>query len=257
MAKRKPAKAAGKPTTPTLVTFLLDRTGSMMSCRDATIEAFNAYLGGLQEEKSDGLKVEFTFLQFDSVSLDKICIAEPVRSVKMLTTSTFEPRASTPLIDSCVKTIKAVEESLTKRDDKPKIVICFQTDGHENCSTQYGWAELNQLIKEKIALGWQFNFMGAGIDAYDHAQKMGIMAESALSYDHLDKRATQSAFAASACNTRTFGIGASANTSYSASQRMSAGDNFAPSDLKSRPSVQTAPAPKKIPKKDIVDDFSL
>lgn len=239
----------------TLVTFLLDRTGSMNSCRDATIEAFNAYLESLQEDKGDGMEVEFTFLQFDSISLDKICVAEPVKSVAALTHKTFEPRASTPLIDSCVKTIRAVEESLTKRDDKPKIVICFQTDGHENCSTQHNWAELNLLIKEKSALGWQFNFMGAGIDAYANAAAMGISAMAAMSYDQKDIQATKSAFRASASNTRMFASGESLNTHYSPNQRAEAKDRFAPAGLQSpKPDLTVKKQDAKTP---IVDNFTL
>ena len=76
-SKKTTAKSARKPDS-ILVTFLLDRTGSMASCKDATIEAFNAYLGTL---KADPKGVFFTFLQFDSVSLDKIHVADPVKDV--------------------------------------------------------------------------------------------------------------------------------------------------------------------------------
>src|SRR5262247_4061670 len=121
-------------TERTVVTFLLDRTGSMQSCKEATIEAFNAYLAALRTG-DEPAAIEFTFLQFDSVSLDKICVAEDIHGVKPLTARTYEPRAATPLVDAAFKTIKAVEYALTKRSDKPKIVICIQTDGFENAST--------------------------------------------------------------------------------------------------------------------------
>ena len=51
-----------KPAATTLVTFLLDRTGSMQSIKDDTIGAFNAYLETL---KKKGGGIEFSFLQFD------------------------------------------------------------------------------------------------------------------------------------------------------------------------------------------------
>ena len=40
-----------KPAATTLVTFLLDRTGSMESIKDDTIGAFNAYLADPAEER--------------------------------------------------------------------------------------------------------------------------------------------------------------------------------------------------------------
>jgi hypothetical protein len=33
------------------------------------------------------------------------------------------------------------------------VVICIQTDGQENSSTEHSWNELNALVKEKAALG--------------------------------------------------------------------------------------------------------
>jgi hypothetical protein len=221
-AKAKTAKSTTKSTS--IVTFLLDRSGSMDSCKPATIEAFNAYLGGLQEETE--AEISFTFLQFDTQSLDKVYVAVPVADAQRLTTASYLPRGGTPLIDAAVKTIHAVDVSLVARSDKPKIVVCFQTDGHENASTEHTWEELRALVTQKTAEGWQFNFMGAGIDGYAQAAKMGVGAMNTMSYDHTNLAATNHAFAASASNARSFATGRSLNTNYSAKQRASSGDRF-------------------------------
>ncbi len=68
----RPQSAASSAT---LVTFLLDRTGSMESIKDDTIGGFNAYLSAL---KADGAGIEFSLLQFDSMSIDKVCVNIPV-----------------------------------------------------------------------------------------------------------------------------------------------------------------------------------
>jgi len=248
----------------TLVTFLLDRTGSMASCKDATIEAFNGYVDGLRSG-DDAPKIEFSFLQFDSMSLDIICVAEDIQKVDLLNQRTYQPRASTPLIDAAYKTIKAVDESLGTRDDKPKVVVCIQTDGHENASTEYTMAELNALIKEKAAQGWQFNFMGAGIDAYDTATKMGVAMMDSLSYDKTRPDAARSAFLASAANTRAYASGMTSRTSFNFAQRKLAGDTHAkkygldpsPEATPSAPDLtkQDTAARRSVPK--IVDDVKL
>src|SRR5260221_14561392 len=80
-------------TERTLVTFLLDRTGSMEPIKDDTIGAFNAYLDGLQKAATS---IDFTFVQFDSISIDKVCVGMPVAQVPRLDASTYQPRASTP-----------------------------------------------------------------------------------------------------------------------------------------------------------------
>src|SRR5215468_82268 len=159
----------------TMVTFLLDETGSMESIKDDTIGGFNSYLDSL---KAEAAPIDFTLIKFDSRRIEKVCVAVPVSQVAELTMESYQPGASTPLIDAAYKTIKAVEKSLNGRS--PKVVICIQTDGHENASTEHTWDELNALIKEKSAAGWQFNFLGTGIDAYDTGSRMGVAAMATM-----------------------------------------------------------------------------
>jgi hypothetical protein len=232
----------------TLVTFLLDRTGSMQSIKDDTIGAFNAYLEGLQRS---GEAICFSLLQFDSMSIDTLAKNLPVAEVAPLDGDSFQPRASTPLIDAAVKTIKAVEEALAKRKGTPKVVVCIQTDGLENASVEHSWADLNALIKDKVGQGWQFNFMGAGIDAYQQGARMGIAAESTLSYSK-DRMRTHAAFAARAAATAAYASGARTDMSFSPAEKAAAGDQFAPTD----PTPQD-PAGHQAPRRPIVDDVSL
>src|SRR5258708_22219689 len=108
----------------TLVTFLLDRTGSMEPIKDDTIGAFNAYLDGLQKA---GTLIDFTLVQFDSISIDKICVGMPVAQVPRLDAATYQPRASTPLIDAAYKTIEAVQKSAPPAAGATQIVISIPT----------------------------------------------------------------------------------------------------------------------------------
>lgn len=229
-----------KPSS--LVTFLLDRSGSMQSCKPATIEGFNAYLAGLKSETE--ADITFTFLQFDSQSLDKLCVAVPVSDAALLNEATFQPRGGTPLIDASVKTIQAVEASLSKREDSPRVVICIQTDGQENQSRDHTWEELRGVIAAKQAQGWEFNFLGAGIDAYAQGARMGIGAMNTMSYDMASPDAVKSAFVASAENTRSFAVGRAASTAYSAQNRLDAGDAYAGTRLPA--STQTTPGQRRL-----------
>lgn len=218
-------KTKTKPTS--IVTFLLDRSASMASCREATIEGFNAYLITLKAEKD--AKIDFTFLQFDTLGIDKICVAMPVATVPELTPATYQPRASTPLIEAATKTINAVEAALKTRDDKPKVVVCFQTDGQENSSgPEYTWEGLRALITAKQAEGWAFNFLGAGIDAYQQGAMMGVAVSDTMSYDSKDRISTMAAFRASASNASGFASGQLRSTSYTVEQKASAKDRFVP-----------------------------
>ncbi|TNC72406.1 vWA domain-containing protein [Rubellimicrobium roseum] len=236
---------------PTLVAFLLDRTGSMESVKAQTIEGFNAYLAGLQAEDAD---IAFSLIQFDSMSIDVLCANAPVKEVRPLTEATYQPRASTPLIDAAVKTIRAVEVAVAGKAVAPKVIVTFQTDGEENCSSEHDWLELNLLIKEKAALGWQFNFLGAGIDAYQQGQRMGLKDEAVVSYAKEDRVATRAMFAQRAARARAFAVGEAADMAIPLEEKRAAGDRYAEAP---RTPPQAPALGRRPPRRAIVDKIDL
>ena len=182
--------------TKTIVSFLLDRTGSMEAIKAETIGGFNAYLDQLEREVGD--VVEFTLLQFDSESIDRLYVGARLADVERLTPETYQPRAYTPLIDACFETIKATEAAVATCGCKSRVIVVFQTDGEENASREHSLAELRELIGRRSAEGWQFAFLGANIDAYATARSFGIAEAAALAY------AREQSFAAFAETARLF-----------------------------------------------------
>lgn len=211
--------------TKTLVTFLLDKSGSMASCLDSTIEAFNAYVSELK--KAD---IDFTFVQFDSQTgceLTKVYVAEPISVVRTLTRADYIPRGGTPLIEASIKVIEATADAVKAYGDKPKVVVCIQTDGQENQSARgYTNQRLKLLIEQKQAEGWMFNFMGAGINAYDQAAEMGVGVHDTFSYDSADRKSTMRAYGARGAATVAYAMGMSSNMNIGAAEKQAAGDKF-------------------------------
>ena len=207
----------------TLVTFLLDRTGSMGSIKDQTIESFNAYIEELKKDDND--TTGFTFIQFDNFETRTICCKEYLELVPTLTHENFQPRGLTNLIDAACEAIHTTEKYAERYPDA-KVIVCIQTDGHENASVEYTWEQLNDLVKEKYEKGWQFNFMGAGIDAYKQAHKMGISGSATVSYVGDDYKKSKVAFQSAASNTRAFASGKTMSVDYSDAQKDAAGDQY-------------------------------
>jgi hypothetical protein len=237
----------------TLVAFLLDRTGSMESVKAQTIAGFNAYLSGLQAEEAD---ISLSLIQFDSMSIDVICANAPVKEVQPLTEATYQPRASTPLIDAAVKTIRAVETAVAERTVAPKVVVTFQTDGEENCSTEHDWIELNLLIKDKAAQGWQFNFLGAGIDAYSQGARMGLKADAVMSYDKEGLAETTAAFTDRAVRARDYAKGRVASMAIPPEEKRRAGDRFAEA-VRGGAKPADPQAPRRPKRRAVVDQIKL
>jgi hypothetical protein len=219
-------KTKATPTQKTLVTMLLDRSGSMGSIKAQTLAAINSYLGELRTAASD---IRFSLVQFDTdhqdgMALEKTFVGAAVKDVRDLTDADFHPRGMTPLLDAIQTTIGAVQTSLLGRDDI-KCVFVIQTDGMENASREATWASVQALIDAKTKAGWEFLFMGAGLkeQTYSMADRLGVTRDKTLSYG-TDMAETQAAFAATAANIRGYSEGTLASAAYSSHQKLRAGD---------------------------------
>lgn len=205
----------------TFVSFLLDETGSMDSIKDDTIGGFNSYVDTL---KKDGDDILFSLVSFNSSKTQRRYVAEPIQAVPKLTDDDYVPAAMTPLIDAAVKIIRATDEVVRSRDDDPNVVIVIQTDGKENVSVEYTTADLAAEVKAKEAAGWQFVFLGAGMDAFAAAHEAGMVidAQHVMSYG---RKQSREAFAAAADNVSSFAkSGRATSLHFSDAQRSDARD---------------------------------
>ena len=149
--------------------FLLDRSGSMETCRDDTIGGFNAFV---EDQKATGGTL--TLIQFDHEYL-KSYENVPITEVNPLTRETFQPRGSTALLDAIGRTIKECKVQ------NPTVII--MTDGLENSSHKYTKAHIKDLIDARQKDGWTFVYLGANQDAFAEAGSIGIAPAGTMNYD--------------------------------------------------------------------------
>ena len=212
----------------TFVSFLLDETGSMESIKDDTIGGFNAFLEKLQESARAGSEILFSLVSFNSTHTRKRYVAEPIDRVGKLGAADYRPEAMTPLIDASVKIIKATAEAVAQRTDDPKVVVVIQTDGLENVSVEHTQADLASLIKEKTKAGWEFVFLGAGIDAFAAAHQAGLVLDASRVVAY-DRGRSRQVFAAASANLAHFvASGKTEDLSFSDEQRDQVGDKYTP-----------------------------
>jgi Mg-chelatase subunit ChlD len=149
--------------------FILDRSGSMESCRDDTIGGFNSFLRDQQT-----LGGTLSLIQFDH-EYQVTYASKPIGDVEPLTSETFQPRGSTALLDAIGRTIKEATAAT------PSVVIL--TDGQENASREYTKAHIKDLIEQKTKDGWTFAYLGANQDAFAEADSLGIAPGCTMNYD--------------------------------------------------------------------------
>ena len=150
----------------THIFLVLDRSGSMSDRK-------NDHIGGLKSfiEQQKGIepRPNFTFVQFDSNNpFDLIYDGVDIGEVSEIT---LEPRGMTPLLDAVGRTIAHAKEKV-RVDEAPLFVVV--TDGEENYSVEWDRKSLAHTIKDRESVGWKFVFLGAGIDAFSEAGKIGL-----------------------------------------------------------------------------------
>jgi hypothetical protein len=144
--------------------FLLDRSGSMESCCQDTIEGFNSFI---ESQKQFGGTI--TLCLFDD-QFETVYEKMPIDDVPVLTGDTFVPRGGTSLLDAMGQVLK-----MELSDDAMIIIL---TDGEENSSRMYTSAHVKDLVNLKP---WKFVYLGANQDAVLAASNIGI--KTSLGYD--------------------------------------------------------------------------
>lgn len=142
---------------------IMDGSGSMRSIMPQCVGAFNEFV---EKQKVEEGCAELTLIIFDE---DKKVIHDKVNIQEVEALNEF---------DAILGGMTALNDAIgfaLKNADKDKRTICLiQTDGAENASQEYKTSDVKKLIKEKEELGWEFLFIGAGIDTFHEAGKLGL-----------------------------------------------------------------------------------
>jgi Mg-chelatase subunit ChlD len=209
VGKKKQGAEAAQDTAASIM-VVLDASGSMAHLVPATLQGFNEFLH--EQAKLPG--AAFSLVIFEGSSVYDQYVDVPVKAVPDLDTSVYRIGGSTPLYDAVGKGVTALEA----RQPKGKVVVAIVTDGAENSSREWDRQKVYDLVERKRKDGWEFVFMGAGIDAYQAGTAIGVAARSTHSYDHtLDS--TQSAYASLSSSTSGFRTGAQASVAMPGDER--------------------------------------
>ena len=165
----------------TELVFILDRSGSMSGLESDTIGGFNGLLE--KQRRVDGKCFVSTVL-FDhetKVLRDRV----PIAKVPKLTRDDYQVRGCTALLDCLGGSIRHIERVQGYMPDDHKaehVIFVITTDGYENASQRYTYADVKRAIEQRTEEGWEFVFLGASIDAVGEAARIGISADRAATY---------------------------------------------------------------------------
>lgn len=163
----------------TEIVLVLDRSGSMQTIWQNTIEGVNKFIADQRKEDGD---CNLTIYQFDH-EFDYEATSEDIQVYEYLTNKTYVPRGSTALHDAICEAIDTTRLKIVTLDPEHRpdnVIFVIMTDGHENSSYKYTMLDVNKRISKMTNKGWDFVFLGANQDAIATAKGFGISAGKSM-----------------------------------------------------------------------------
>ena len=189
-----------RPRTKTKVALVIDRSGSMGSCRDAAFSGINEQIETIRRNADKHGKTDVHYIQFD----DEI---EPLfrcdaRNLRKLHYEDYQPRGMTALYDAVWTAINEIDNG--KRDKDTAYLVVVISDGLENASRLISGQELARRIRRLEETGqWTFTYMMSNIDLSEFRETMGAHFGNSFQYDSTPT-GTQRAYGLMADSTKNY-----------------------------------------------------
>jgi Mg-chelatase subunit ChlD len=172
-------KKKKKKKTVTIVSLVLDETGSMLSRLYQTLSGVNEYMLGLKQQKG---KIVVTITLFNSNKTRVLFDGVNIHAIPEITARDYKPRSLTPLYDAIATAIHAVDTRLKTVQGDPGVLFVIVTDGQENASMEYTQEGVFSMIDKRKTKGWTFAFLGADQDAFSASADLGIPKGNTVSF---------------------------------------------------------------------------
>ena len=165
----------------TELVFVIDRSGSMSGKELDTIGGFNATIE--RNRTAEGEAVVTTVL-FDTTETTLHSRAD-IREVRPMTERDYRVGGCTALLDAlggAIERTKFVHSVLPEEYVPEHTCVVVITDGLENASTKFSYAQVKELIEGVQGRSWEVLYLGANIDAAKEAGRIGIRQDRAANF---------------------------------------------------------------------------
>jgi hypothetical protein len=201
----------------TLISVVLDRSGSMASIRFDMEGGFDSFIREQRACMSDEVRVNL--YQFDH---EHETVYEN-RALYHVPRLSLIPRGNTALYDAMGRTINNVGHHLAQlpENERPaRVVFLIITDGGENASQEFKQAQVAEMVKhQQEKYNWKFIFLGANQDSFLVAHALNIPQVATMNFA-ANAVGTQSLYASVASNMRSYRTSNNADAlSFSTDQR--------------------------------------
>lgn len=144
------------------VALIVDQSGSMLAQTKDTIGTINNYIDGLKLTKQNMLISLYTFDSYRGIK--RLLNDIDVEVAPVITEAHYSPGGGTPLYQAVAEVITTTEF--------PSVVVII-TDGEDTSGVNP--SAVKALIASRREIGWEFLFLGAGLDRWAASAISGAM----------------------------------------------------------------------------------
>ena len=170
--------------------IVLDESGSMCGITHQTITGCNETIDTIKAAAEQFAETQEHFVSIYSFQGNGrrpsryIIKKVPAKDVNPITSEDYQPCGCTPLNDAVGSTLTDLEVSV-KDNENALGSVTLITDGYENASKRYTFEQVRNKISALKEMGWNFNFIGANIDAQATARSYNI--DNALQFQQSEE----------------------------------------------------------------------
>lgn len=168
--------------------IVLDESGSMQPVTEQTVGGCNEVINSIrssQEKYADTQEHFLSIYAFQSQGKTPsryLLKNVPIAEARTISREDYRPWGCTPLYDAVGSTLADLRAKIGD-DVAATASVTIITDGMENSSTHYDREKVASMISALKELGWNFNFIGAEIDAKRVAMSINIDLSNTLQFD--------------------------------------------------------------------------
>jgi hypothetical protein len=155
--------------------IILDESGSMNSIEPIIIQGFNELVQTIHgiQEKFPEQEHFVSFLTFNGLGMKWLHFMDPCSLLKQIDSKSYQPNASTPLLDAMGVSLNKVKLGLDETSTY-NVLVTILTDGEENSSKEFTGAAIKQLVEELKQSRWTFTYIGTDHDVEKMAERLSI-----------------------------------------------------------------------------------
>jgi len=149
--------------------FVLDRSGSMRSCWNDTLNGWSDQIVKINKtaDENPDQEIYLSLCIFDDKLEFPGGIVKMQEGSSLTSIENISPRGSTALFDAIGESIKKLDFVVSNeiKNNEASVIMVILTDGYENASKKFSSVEIKKEMDKLRETGlWNFIFIGADFD---------------------------------------------------------------------------------------------